>query len=109
MVVGFFLVGCGDSVEEVQLETSAMTAAFSGHGSEGDVSSAASQLSNGDFSGGLKGLLAVAKKGDLADEQIDAILNQMTQVQQIMSQNADKSDDDAWAASRQLGDLLGSM
>ena len=103
--VALALAGCGGGIPKTKLDTTAVESAFASSDSKSQIDTAAASLNAGDFSGGLNTLIEVAN-GELSNEQLDAMFDILTQVQRIMAENTEKSDDAAWDATRKLSDLL---
>ena len=105
LTVALTLAGCGGGNPKTKLDTKELQEAFASSDAKSQVDSAATALNSGNFSGGLTTLVEVAN-GELSTDQLDAMFDILTQVQKIMAEDQEKSDEAAWTATRKLSDLL---
>lgn len=105
LTVTLALAGCGGGIPKTELDTTALETAFASSDAKPQIDNATAALKAGDFSGGLNTLTEVSQ-GELTTEQLDAMYGILEQVQKIMSEDMEKSDDAAWDATRKMHDIL---
>ena len=105
MIASLCLVGCGkkSSVDTAQLQSSFKSADSA---TQSDVDKAVSSIKDGNYSQALSQLQTLAKKAKLTPEQQQAIRDVIAQVQQQVTEMANKA---AAGAQKSAGDLQKSL
>lgn len=101
-------IGCGEGQKTYSVDPTVVTDNFQNAPADvqSNIDEAVSQLKQNDFAGAAKSLTKVANAVELTQKQKKALLKIMTQMQNVMATEPDKSTQEAHDALRKFGGAI---